>query len=121
MDKLTKIIFLIIISFVLNSCGWFEQENIKEQTLSKGYKIFYDPNGLAYDYISILKINGNPLLNSCTEFYITEDFLYATVKDNDLAFFKIRNSDKKIFKILHNEYVKNMVNDGVIKYDSLKQ
>lgn len=101
----------------------FEPEDIQEKKLTNGYKIFYDTKGIAYDQIKLLKENGGNLLSKCKELYISDDFLYAIVSENDenLKFYKIRNTDKKIFQIEKDEYLENVQKFKVVKYKDLKK
>ena len=108
--------------FLTFSCGWFEEEEIREMQLSHGYKIFYDTENIAFNYIEILTEDGGQLLSECEEFYISDKNVYAKsfINDTDYEYYTIDHLNKKVSVISSKQYLEAKGNNKLIRYNDLK-
>lgn len=115
---------LLSVAFSALSCGWLEQERIREATLTPGYRIFYDTSNIAFNYISIATDDGTPLLSDCEEVYVSGGSIYAKgVLDNEnTEFWRIIEETKTVSRISSKEYLENQQQNKVkvIKFKELQ-
>lgn len=104
----SKFRIIVILFFILNSCGWLEKEEIKEVNVKYGYRVLYDTNNLAFNFFSISFGNGSPLLDDCIEFYFDSKYLYvkqSIYNSEEFKYYMINNISKEIIEIEKKQYV----------------
>lgn len=89
-------------NLILNSCGSFEKEEIKEINIKYGYKILYDSNNIAFNFFSISCDSGTPIIDDCVEFFYDEKYLYvkqSPIKSKQFNYYKVNDETIEITKI----------------------
>lgn len=102
-----KILLLVPVFILSVSCGWLEEEEVREATIGE-YKVFYDKKNIAYTYFDVLKSNGGSILHNCITLTLAGDTLYAMQIDkyeNDaIKYFKIDHITKRVTSVSQAEY-----------------